>query len=106
MELLGQRFGHIRVTGVVGEGGMGEVYAGYDETLERKVALKVVHEELRLDEEARERLLREARALSRLDHPNICRIYDYIETGDSDLLVLEFIEGQTLTACEPWTKSR
>jgi tRNA A-37 threonylcarbamoyl transferase component Bud32/tetratricopeptide (TPR) repeat protein len=97
MELLGQRFGHIRVTGVVGQGGMGEVYSGFDETLERKVALKVIHQELRLDDEARERLLREARALSKLDHANICRIHDYIETGDSDLLVLEYIDGRTLT---------
>jgi serine/threonine-protein kinase len=97
MELLGQRFGNIRVTGVVGEGGMGAVYAAFDETLERKVALKVVHEELRLDTEARERLLREARSLSKLDHPNICRIYDYIHTSDSDLLVLEYIDGRTLT---------
>jgi len=96
MELLGQRFGHIRVTGIIGQGGMGEVYSGFDETLERRVALKVVHEDLRLDEDARGRLLREARALSKLDHPNICRIHDYIETGDSDLLVLEYIEGRTL----------
>jgi serine/threonine-protein kinase len=97
MELLGQRLGHIRVTGVVGEGGMGAVYAGFDETLERKVALKVIHEDLRLDDEARERLLREARALSKLDHPNICRIHDYLETDESDLLVLEYIDGRTLT---------
>jgi tRNA A-37 threonylcarbamoyl transferase component Bud32/tetratricopeptide (TPR) repeat protein len=96
MELVGQRFGHIRVTAAVGEGGMGEVYAGYDETLQRKVALKVLHADSRLDDEARERLLREARALSRLDHPNICRIHDYIDSGDSDLLVLEFIDGRTL----------
>jgi eukaryotic-like serine/threonine-protein kinase len=97
MELPGQRFGHIRVTGVIGEGGMGAVYSGFDETLERKVALKVVHEELRLDSEARERLLREARSLSKLDHPNICRIHDYIHADDSDLLVLEYIDGRTLT---------
>src|SRR5687767_11156466 len=73
MELMGRRFGHIRVTEVVGQGGMGDVYAGYDEKLERKVALKVLNADQRLDEEARERLLREARALSKLDHPNICR---------------------------------
>jgi len=76
---------------------MGAVYSGFDETLERRVALKVIHEDLRLDEEARERLLREARALSRLDHPNICRIHDYVEASDSDLLVLEYIDGRTLT---------
>ncbi|HYO75326.1 MAG TPA: serine/threonine-protein kinase [Thermoanaerobaculia bacterium] len=96
MELIGRRFGHIRVSEVVGKGGMGDVYAGYDEKLERKVAVKVLNADQRLDEEARERLLREARALSQLDHPNICRIHDYIETGDVDLLVLEYIDGRTL----------
>ena len=96
MELIGRHFGHIRVTQVVGQGGMGDVYGGYDEKLERKVALKVLNDDQRLDAEARERLLREARALSKLDHPNICRIYDYIETRDVDLLVLEYIDGKTL----------
>ncbi len=94
--LIGRHFGHIRVTQVVGQGGMGDVYGGYDEKLERKVALKVLNDDQRLDAEARERLLREARALSQLDHPNICRIHDYIETPDLDLLVLEYIDGQTL----------
>lgn len=96
MELIGRRFGHIRVTDVVGQGGMGDVYAAYDEKLERKVALKVLNADQRLDAEARERLLREARALSRLDHAHICRIYDYIESDDVDLLVLEYIDGRTL----------
>jgi tetratricopeptide (TPR) repeat protein/tRNA A-37 threonylcarbamoyl transferase component Bud32 len=94
--LIGRHFGHIRVTEVIGQGGMGDVYGGYDEKLERKVALKVLNDDQRLDDEARERLLREARALSKLDHPNICRIHDYIETPDLDLLVLEYIDGQTL----------
>src|SRR5687767_4295701 len=79
MELIGRQFGHIRVTEVVGEGGMGAVYAGHDQKLDRKVALKVLHADQRLDEEARERLLREARALSKVDHPNICRIHEYID---------------------------
>src|SRR5215212_2394938 len=96
MELVGERFGHIRVTEVVGSGGMGDVYGGYDEKLERKVAVKVLSPDQRLEAEARERLLREARALSRLDHANICRIYDYIESDKVDLLVLEYIDGQTL----------
>jgi serine/threonine-protein kinase len=96
LELIGRKFGHIHVTDVVGEGGMGAVYAGYDEKLERKVALKVLHADQRLDDEARERLLREARALSKLEHRNICRIHDYIETGEVDLLVLEYIDGRTL----------
>ncbi|HYC92412.1 MAG TPA: protein kinase [Thermoanaerobaculia bacterium] len=100
MELIGQQFGNIRITEVVGQGGMGDVYGGYDEKLQRKVAVKVVSPDQRLEREARERLLREARALSRLDHPNICRIYDYIQSETVDLLVLEYIDGRTLADIE------
>jgi len=75
---------------------MGDVYAGFDETLARRVALKVLHRDASFDAESRARLVREARTLSKLDHPNICRIYDFIENGDSDVLVLELIDGQTL----------
>ncbi|MBV8519660.1 MAG: protein kinase [Acidobacteria bacterium] len=96
MQLSGRRFGHIRVAEPIGEGGMGLVYAGFDETLHRRVAVKVLQDDQRLDPEARARLIREARSLSRLDHPNICRIHDYIEGDEADLLVLEFIEGKTL----------
>ena len=96
MNLNGRRYGHIRVEGILGQGGMGNVYEGFDETLARRVALKVLHPDARLDGESRMRVIREARTLSRLDHPNICRIYDFIEDGDSDVLVLELIEGRTL----------
>ena len=96
MELSGRSYGHIRVAEQIGDGGMGAVYAGFDETLHRRVALKVLQDEQRLDPEARGRLMREARSLSSLDHPNICRIHDYIESDDVDLLVLEYIEGRTL----------
>ncbi|MGZ5446258.1 MAG: protein kinase domain-containing protein [Thermoanaerobaculia bacterium] len=98
MELSGRSYGHIRVAERIGDGGMGAVYAGFDETLHRRVALKVLQAEQRLDPEARGRLMREARSLSSLDHPNICRIHDYIEADDVDLLVLEYIEGRTLRA--------
>ena len=77
---------------------MGEVYAGFDDTLHRRVALKAIRAEHRLSSEAKARFLREARILSQLDHPNICRVYDFIETPDSDWLVLELIEGRTLQA--------
>ena len=80
---------------------MGTVYAGYDETLRRRVALKVLQADYRLDPEAKARLIREARSLSQLDHPNICRIHDYIEGDDVDLLVLEYIEGRTLSDAIP-----
>jgi eukaryotic-like serine/threonine-protein kinase len=96
MNLEGKSYGHIRVDQILGQGGMGDVYAGYDERLARRVALKVLNSEGQLDEEARTRLIREARTLSKLDHPNICRIYDFIDDGDCDVLVLELIDGRTL----------
>jgi serine/threonine protein kinase/tetratricopeptide (TPR) repeat protein len=96
MNPIGMRYGHIRVESILGQGGMGEVYQGYDERLTRRVALKVLQPGARLDGEARTRFIREARTLSQLDHPNICRIYDFIEEGESDVLVLELIDGRTL----------
>ncbi len=75
---------------------MGEVYAALDETLKRRVALKAIRNEHRLDAQAKARFLREAQILSQLDHPHACRVYDYIEGADSDWLVLELIEGENL----------
>ncbi|MGH9422144.1 MAG: serine/threonine-protein kinase, partial [Thermoanaerobaculia bacterium] len=89
--------GHIRILGVLGQGGMGDVYAGVDERLGRKVAVKAIRAERRLSGKARSRFLREARALSALDHPNICRLFEYLESPEGDFLVLERIEGGTLT---------
>ena len=96
MNLAGRSFRHIRVDRILGQGGMGDVYEGFDERLARRVALKVLNTGGLLDDDARARLIREARTLSKLDHPNICRIYDFIEDGDSDVLVLELIDGRTL----------
>jgi len=90
---LGDRF---RLLSLLGRGGMGEVYAAEDLTLGRKVALKAIRPERRLTATARERFQREARLLSRLDHPGICRIHDLVTTETRDFLVLELIEGRTL----------
>ncbi len=95
-DLVGSRFGHLRIVGFVGAGGMGSVYLGFDEKLQRRVALKGIRE-AHLDPERKTRFLREARVLSQLKHPNICEIYDYLETAERDFLVLELIEGKTLT---------
>ncbi len=94
--LLGQTIGHIRVVEVLGQGGMGAVYVGFDETLQRKVALKAIRSEFRLDPENKARFLREARILSQLDHPSVCKVHDFIEGDDNDFLVLELIQGQSL----------
>jgi len=87
---------HYRVLHPLGEGGMGEVYAGFDETLKRRVAMKAIRAEHRLDAIAKARFLREARILSQLDHPHVCRVYDFIEDDDTEWLVLELIEGKSL----------
>ena len=106
MSLLGKTIGNFRVIDLIGEGGMGEVYIGYDERLKRKVALKAVRGERRFDEEAKARLLREAEILSKLEHPNICRLYDFIETENADVLVLELIRGESLNKMQMDALSR
>ena len=91
----GQKIGHIRIEERVGTGGMGAVFVGFDEKLQRRVALKAIRSD-RLDAAARRRFLAEARVLSQLDHPNICRIHGYLEGDGQDFLVLELIRGRTL----------
>jgi serine/threonine protein kinase len=96
MNIVGKTIGHIRILGRLGEGGMGEVYVGFDDKLERKVAVKAVGARFQMEPQAKSRFLQEARVLSQLEHPQICQIYDYIEGEDSDYLVLEFIAGENL----------
>lgn len=91
----GARIGHIRIEDRLAEGGMGAVYVGFDEKLERQVALKAIRSD-RLDARTRARFLVEARLLSQLDHPSICRIHEYLEDKRGDFLVLELIRGRTL----------
>lgn len=94
--LLGTMVGSIRFVDFLARGGMGEVYVGFDEKLQRKVALKALRGKLRSQPEARARFVQEARVLSKLEHPHICRIYDLIEDKEEDLLVLELIQGEPL----------
>jgi eukaryotic-like serine/threonine-protein kinase len=91
------KIGRYRIEEKLGKGGMGDVFLGYDGMLERKVALKCIKAENRLDEEAKARFLREAKVLSQLGHPDICQIYDYIEGDEADFLVLELISGKKLS---------
>ena len=96
MNLVGTSVRSIRLVEGLGEGGMGHVYLGVDERLQRKVAVKAIRADRRLDPSAKRRFLREARVLSQLEHRNICRIYDYIEGEDNDFLVLELVAGRSL----------
>ncbi len=75
---------------------MGEVWLGEDETLGRTLAVKAIRQDRRLDDAARARFLREARVLSRLDHPNVCRLYDYVEEDGAGFILLEMVEGTCL----------
>lgn len=92
------RVGQFRILKTLGVGGMGEVFAARDERLDRTVALKSIRAERRMSRSARGRFVREARVLSLLEHPNICRLYDFLESRDRDYLVLELIDGEPLSA--------
>ena len=95
--MIGQTLGHYRVLERVGTGGMGVVFRARDEHLERDVALKVLPTGLLADENARKRFKKEALALSRLNHPNVEAVYDFNHQDGVDFLVMEFVEGNTLT---------
>jgi len=75
---------------------MGEVYRARDTRLDRTVAIKVLPSELSSSPELKQRMEREARAISSLNHPNICHLYDIGSTSGTDYLVMEFLEGETL----------
>jgi Protein kinase domain len=94
----GTRLGPYEITGALGAGGMGEVYRATDTRLGRTVAVKVLWPRLASDPDQRARFEREARAVSSLNHPHICTLYDVGETGETQYLVLEHLEGETLAA--------
>ncbi|MDX1382000.1 MAG: protein kinase, partial [Thermoanaerobaculia bacterium] len=92
----GTHLGRYEIVSLVGSGGMGEVYRARDPRLDRTVAIKVLPAELVADPEFRRRLEREAKTISRLQHPNVCTLHDYDTAAGADFLVLEYLEGQTL----------
>jgi len=89
---------HYRIINKVGEGGMGQVYRAEDTKLGRHVALKLLAPEATRDHIAKRRLLGEAQSASVLSHPNIVTIYAIEEVDGVDFIVMEFVEGDTLTA--------
>ncbi len=88
--------GPYRIDRRLGRGGMGEVYAGFDERLDRPVALKRIWPGQEEGSTARKRFQREARAVARLHHPAIVQIFDWVESGDGDWIVMELVEGRSL----------
>jgi len=94
--MVGSDLGLYRVTGLLGAGGMGEVYLAEDKRLGRKVALKVLLDHFTMDEERVRRFQQEARAASALNHPNILTIYEVGQVASRHFIVTELIEGETL----------
>ena len=88
--------GHYRIVSILGTGGMGEVYLGIDTRLNRKVAIKMLPPEATANDEARRRMLREARAVATIDHPNVCAIYDLDTKAEQPYIVMQYVEGETL----------
>src|SRR6516225_4118053 len=93
----GTKLGPYEVVGALGAGGMGEVYRARDIKLNREVALKVLPEAFAKDAERMARFQREAQVLASLNHPNIAAIYGLEESGDVRALVMELVEGPTLS---------
>ncbi|MBK5296164.1 MAG: serine/threonine protein kinase [Vicinamibacteria bacterium] len=94
----GAKLGPYEVLSLIGAGGMGEVYRARDTRLDRSVALKVLAPELAADPDFRARFAREAKAISALNHAHVCGLYDVGREHDTEYLVLELLEGETLAA--------
>jgi serine/threonine-protein kinase len=92
----GTRLGPYEILSLLGSGGMGEVYKARDTRLERMVAVKVLPKELSSSPEVRQRFEREAKTVSQLSHPHICTLYDVGREGETEYLVMELLEGETL----------
>jgi len=92
----GMKLGPYEIQSSLGAGGMGEVYRAKDTRLDRTVAVKILPSHLSDNLEAKQRFDREARAISSLNHPNICTLHDVGHQDGIDFLVMEFLGGETL----------
>jgi hypothetical protein len=98
------RIGRYILLRAIGEGGMGVVYAAYDEELDRKVAVKILHPSRQDDDQLRSRVLREAQALARVSSPSVVHVYQVGETGRQIYIAMEFVNGTTLSKWQSETK--
>jgi len=94
--VVGQTLGHYHIVEKIGAGGMGVVYRAHDEHLDRDVAIKLLPPGAVIDDNARKRFRKEARSLSKLNHPNIAIVHDFDSQEDVDYLVMEFVPGKSL----------
>jgi eukaryotic-like serine/threonine-protein kinase len=92
----GTKLGPYEIVSPLGAGGMGEVYRARDTRLDRTVAIKVLPQQLADTLEARQRFEREARAISALNHPHICTLFDVGSQDGTEYIVMEYLEGETL----------
>ena len=93
----GIRLGPYEILSPLGAGGMGEVYKARDTRLERTVAVKVLPAHMSASPQSRQRFEREAKTISQLSHPHICALYDVGREGEAEYLVMEYLEGETLS---------
>ena len=92
----GTKLGPYEILSPLGAGGMGEVYKARDTRLDRDVAVKILSAHLGANEEIRQRFEREAKTISKFSHPHICALYDIGREGETDYLVMEYLEGESL----------
>jgi serine/threonine-protein kinase len=99
--MVGQTIVHYKLFEKLGSGGMGEIYKAEDTRLHRMVAVKVLSPSLSADPERRKRFLQEAQAASALNHPNIITVFDIVADGDTQCIVMEYVDGKTLRDITP-----
>src|SRR5271157_1555630 len=99
--MIGTTISHYQILEKLGEGGMGVVYKARDLRLDRLVCIKILHPEQLKDESRKQRFIREAKAASSLNHPNIITIYEIDQAEGTDFMVMEFVAGKTLKQLIP-----